>query len=82
MLYEVITNGRFRFSFIVPRDISYNVGNGKLSYYAENGSIDARGEYNQVKVGGTDTQVEMDYSSPEIELYLNNEYFEDSYNFV
>ena len=27
-------NGRFRFTFIVPRDIDYSFGKGKISYYA------------------------------------------------
>ena len=27
-------DGRFRFTFIVPRDIDYSFGNGKISYYA------------------------------------------------
>ena len=34
-----VQNGRFSFSFIVPRDIDYKFGNGRISYYAENGSL-------------------------------------------
>ncbi|MEI9910284.1 MAG: hypothetical protein WDO71_11795 [Bacteroidota bacterium] len=35
-----VANGRFSFSFKVPKDINYQYGNGKLSLYAENGSQD------------------------------------------
>ena len=30
-------DGRFRFTFIVPRDIDYSFGKGKISYYASDG---------------------------------------------
>ncbi|HEX8334207.1 MAG TPA: type IX secretion system sortase PorU, partial [Segetibacter sp.] len=33
-----VTNGQFSFSFIVPKDINYQVGAGRISLYAENGS--------------------------------------------
>lgn len=33
---EVI-NGTFTFSFIVPKDIAYQYGFGKISYYADDG---------------------------------------------
>ena len=29
-----VINGEFTYTFIVPKDISYTYGNGKLSYYA------------------------------------------------
>ncbi len=34
------SNGRFSFTFIVPNDIDYAFGNGKISYYARNDSVD------------------------------------------
>ena len=33
------TNGNFSFTFIVPKDIAYNYGNGKLSFYAANNGM-------------------------------------------
>ena len=33
-----VENGRFRFTFIVPRDIDYSSGQGKISYYASDGT--------------------------------------------
>lgn len=72
-----VKDGRFTFSFVVPKDISYNLGLGKISYYAENGEIDARGEFNKVFIGGTDTDAEIDYDGPVIDLYMNDENFVD-----
>ncbi|MCD6365940.1 MAG: type IX secretion system sortase PorU, partial [Bacteroidales bacterium] len=43
-----VTNGDFTFSFIVPKDISYNFGNGKISYYANNSNTDAAGFSNDI----------------------------------
>ena len=30
----IANNGKFTFTFLVPRDIDYTYGNGKISYYA------------------------------------------------
>jgi len=35
-----VTNGYFSFSFIVPKDINFSFGNGKISYYANENQID------------------------------------------
>ena len=32
-----VVNGDFSFSFVVPKDIQFQYGSGKLSYYAQNG---------------------------------------------
>ncbi len=70
-----ITNGEFNFSFIVPKDISYNIGNGKISYYAEDSVSDANGYFKDILIGGTSDEIADDNMGPEIELYLNNENF-------
>jgi hypothetical protein len=70
-----VTNGRFIFSFIVPKDIAYNVGPGKISYYAENGSFDAKGEFREVNVGSTVENATPDMEGPVINLYMNDERF-------
>ena len=38
-----VTNGYFTFTFVVPKDISYQYGFGRLSYYADNQTTDASG---------------------------------------
>ncbi|MDY0342846.1 MAG: type IX secretion system sortase PorU [Lentimicrobium sp.] len=70
-----VVNGEFSFTFIVPRDIAYNFGAGKISYYASDGKRDAAGYFKQIIVGGMSKDVLNDTHGPEIELYLNNEKF-------
>lgn len=70
-----VVNGYFEFSFIVPKDINYAFGLGKISYYAENGSIDALGSDTRVSVGGIDPNGVVDSEGPQIELFLNEETF-------
>src|SRR5690606_27399671 len=41
-----VTNGQFKFQFVVPYDINYSVGKGRVSYYALAGNQDGHG-YNQ-----------------------------------
>ena len=70
-----VENGEFSFSFIVPRDIAYNFGSGKISYYASDGNWDAAGFYKEIVVGGMSADKLDDAQGPEIDLYLNNEKF-------
>lgn len=70
-----VKNGDFEFTFVVPKDISYTFGNGKISYYAEDGEIDANDYYNGFIIGGTDSTAASDVTGPEVELYMNNEDF-------
>jgi hypothetical protein len=70
-----VTNGRFEFSFIVPKDISYHYGFGKLSFYADNGLEDANGSFHQVTIGGSADSAANDSQGPELEVFLNDENF-------
>lgn len=70
-----ITNGRFSFSFVVPKDISYTYGYGRLSYYAQIGNSDASGSFDSVYVGGSSDNVISDNVGPEMQIFLNNESF-------
>jgi hypothetical protein len=67
-----ITNGEFTFTFVVPLDISYNIGEGKISYYAIDtvDMTDAHG-YDPVRIGGSERLSSMDETGPSIELFLN-----------
>lgn len=70
-----VVNGEFEFSFVVPKDISYSFGNGKISYYTENGLVDGNGFNNEIIVGGSNPNVEDDKTGPEMVLYMNDESF-------
>ena len=73
---SLVTNGDFSFTFIVPKDISFAPGQGRISYYATNGLIDASGSYTRVVVGGTSAKnVIVDNIGPQMSLYLNDKNF-------
>jgi hypothetical protein len=70
-----VVNGEFSFEFIVPKDISYTFGNGKLSYYADNGMEDAAGYEFNVVVGGAADGALTDTEGPDVAVYMNDETF-------
>jgi hypothetical protein len=70
-----VKNGEFSFSFLVPKDINYDFGKGKLSFYAHNGLTDAHGYYDKVVVGGSNPNAIIDNVGPVVNLYMNDEKF-------
>lgn len=70
-----VANGRFSFTFKVPRDINYQFGNGRVSLYAENGISDANGFLTNLVVGGSNGGTDADKEGPQIKAYLNDELF-------
>ncbi len=72
-----VTDGRFKFTFVVPKDISYTIGKGKIVYYAHNDNVDADGYFNDILIGGTSVLQDEDNTGPELEVYLNDENFRD-----
>ncbi len=70
-----VTNGDFTFSFIVPKDIYYNFGLGKISYYAQADTTDAAGYYTQLVVGGTSANPVTDNVGPAVKLFMNDNLF-------
>ncbi|MBN2174308.1 MAG: type IX secretion system sortase PorU [Bacteroidales bacterium] len=71
-----VVNGDFEFEFIVPKDISLNYGNGKLSFYGISGENDAAGYFNDFVIGGIDENAATDNQGPDIDLYINDLTFE------
>lgn len=74
-----ITNGSFSFSFVLPKSIDPEFGNGKISYYAHNHarSIDAAGAYDKLIIGGLPEDTILGDQPPLISLYLDNRSFEN-----
>jgi len=72
-----VENGHFAFTFIVPKDIAYQYGEGKISYYASDGKRDASGYYSKIIVGGSAQSDASDKDGPVIKLYINNLHFQD-----
>ncbi|MCB0780177.1 MAG: type IX secretion system sortase PorU, partial [Flavobacteriales bacterium] len=70
-----VTNGAFSFTFVVPKDIAYQFGPGRIALYAESTDLNAMGHSNDPIVGGTATNVALDEEGPTIELYMNDDRF-------
>jgi hypothetical protein len=70
-----VVNGAFSFSFIVPKDINYAIGYGKISYYADNGTIDANGYQTDIVIGGVSDSALTSHVGPVIKLFMNDEKF-------
>ncbi len=70
-----VKNGMFQFSFVVPKDIAYNYGVGRISYYFENGVDDGAGHNTQIVIGGSASNPKPDTKGPTVRLYLNDSTF-------
>lgn len=73
-----VKNGKFEFEFMVPKDIAYNYGYGKIRYYALDtvNFIDAWGAFDKLYIGGIDENADIDQIGPEMVLYLDNNSFQ------
>lgn len=69
-----IDTGAYEISFVVPKNIKYNFGKGRLSMYAfdETRNIDAAGGINSFIVGGS-SDFNADTDGPKLQLFLNEE---------
>jgi hypothetical protein len=70
-----ITEGYFNFEFIVPKDINYKFGKGKISLYAVIDSTEAMGYSENIIIGGSAMDAEVDIKGPDIHLYMNDSTF-------
>lgn len=72
---STVTEGRFSVDLVVPRDINYALGTGRISVYAESDSTNATGSFERFVVGGADANAVPDEKGPAITLHLNDERF-------
>ena len=72
-----VTNGKFEFSFIVPKDIRIPLDNGRISFYAQKkgSKEDITGFDSSIKIGGVNENAIADNNSPKVKLYMNDETF-------
>ncbi|NBL63633.1 type IX secretion system sortase PorU [Flavobacterium sp. NST-5] len=72
-----VANGLFDISFVVPRDITIPVGNGRVSFYAKkNNPLEDQTGYNtEIKIGGINANATADNIGPTVRLYMNDETF-------
>ena len=69
-----VTGGKFSFEFVVPSDIDYEFGPGKVSYYAYDRSqfTDAAGFYDRLIIGGTSSANAGNDAGPQVEVFLDD----------
>ena len=71
-----VSNGYFDFEFIVPKDISYQYGKGKISYYANDNLLgEASGSDKNIDIGGVSESFLSDFKGPDITLFMNDTSF-------
>ena len=77
----VVKNGKFEIQMIIPKDINYTVGNGRLSMYAydENNGWDAMGSNDSLLIGGSVSDIETDNIGPNIVLTTNGNKYKDGF---
>lgn len=72
---STVKDGWFSVEFIIPKNILYNYGSGKISMYASTESTDASGSNNQIVIGGSTTSIISDITPPEIYLFMEDTSF-------
>lgn len=72
---HAVSGGRFEYSFIVPRDVSYRYDYAKLLHYAKSGSDHAAGSYGRLMLGGMSDESADGHSAPQIRLYMGDTNF-------
>lgn len=75
-----VKEGLFNYTFMIPKDIRYNYGSGRIVYYArtEDEPVEeAAGHYHDFIVGGSCASVINDTLGPELHIYLNTPAFKD-----
>lgn len=72
-----VKNGRFRIEFVVPKNINYAFGEGKISLYASDKQklVDAGAGKSDIIVGGSNPNPLADNTPPRIRLYMNDTTF-------
>lgn len=72
---DVVTEGKFKFTFPVPLDNNYSGEQGLFSLYAANeqATIEANGRFTNFTVSGTSSDLPDDTEGPVATLHLNTE---------
>ena len=70
-----VTNGAFSIETIIPRNINFSFGNGRIHYYAVSDDFDANGANQDIIIGGSETEFENDNINPRISIFLDDTTF-------
>lgn len=74
---STVENGKWKISFILPKDLNFTYGEGKLSYYASSSDDmrDAHGYDAQIVIGGNGNVNVQDDQGPQVEVFMNDDQF-------
>ena len=72
-----VVNGQIEVTFMVPKDINYKVGNGRLTYFIinEEGDENGHGYCQNFTIGETDTDAPITADGPVSNAYINTPNF-------
>jgi len=68
-----VKDGKFSISFMLPKDIRYNYGSGRINLYANctDSGREAIGKMEEFMIGGTNSKFVYENIGPDIKLFLN-----------
>lgn len=74
-----VKDGLFEAEFVLPKNIAYQVGSGKLGFYAKDKTtgVDAIGGSINFKIGESEADDGTDSTPPEIKLFIGDSTFRD-----
>ncbi|MDI6802841.1 MAG: type IX secretion system sortase PorU [Bacteroidota bacterium] len=70
-----INNGKFKTEFIIPKDISYDTLNGRITLYFSNNETDGMGYTENFRIIGTDTTAVTDNEGPKVDIFFDSKSF-------
>ena len=70
-----VINGKFEILFLVPKDINYTYGKGKISAYANSDESDADGYTTDIIIGGASDTFPSDNKGPVVDVFMNDDKF-------
>ncbi len=73
-----IENGYFNLNFIIPKDINYEIGEGRALFYAHNEVTDAAGSW-RFLIGGSENVDVVDSVGPNVKAFIQDTLFNSKY---
>ncbi len=70
-----IENGVWKLEIIIPSDINYAIGKGKVQFYGHNEKFDASGSFSDLFIGGEPKSAFRDDTPPLMSLFINDQKF-------
>ena len=70
-----VRDGQFTLDFVMPKNIVYRTGPGKITSYAQSALSDAHGARTSVIVGGSSRRTSEDTEPPSVRLFLDDTTF-------